>query len=383
MHINTSAVFISSVSRALGFAVGDFALYRTIQGLTAALLLPTAARILEKKKLKPVLITAASVLCLTTFLTSGFRYLWQFYAASLVSGVAYSFIGMLLVPIVIDKWFDKNRALTLSVASSMSGLVGIVASPLLAQLISTYSWQTGYIALGLCCLCGCAVAALLLDKSPEEAGFPPLAAQNTTETGTPVPAAPFRLWGLTPLLGVFVVAVFLGSTGFGSHVSNYALSAGFGLVQAASFNSVMMVGNMTSKLLLGRLCDRLGATRTAILGAFICVGGFVLISFSDNVPFMYSGAALCGLTYSLGAVVAPNMVRELFAANRYSEVLAVYSMAGSFASAAAIALMGYAYDLTGGYAITLRVLQVLMLCSAAALILVRRRNNKNKQLRAI
>jgi len=179
-------------------------------------------------------------------------------------------------------------------------------------------------------------------------------------TAAPINAALFAL-----VLAYAVICS--GITGLPQHFPGMAESFGMGAV-GATMLSFCMIANTTGKVVLGVLVDRLGA-RISILAycALIMVSLFLLL-FVHSGPTLVVAAALFGLCYSLATVGISLTTREVFGPANYTRVYPTFSLGGNVANAAFSSIIGFMYDFSGGYALTLYVMAAMTLATGALIV---------------
>ena len=132
--------------------------------------------------------------------------------------------------------------------------------------------------------------------------------------------------------------------------------------------SICMVTNTAGKIALGWLCDRFGARFSTLLYT-VLVGIAVAALLVVRAPAAVIAAALLfGLCYARNTVGLSMMCRELFGSRGFGIVFPIGNMGMSLSNAVFSSLVGYGFDLTGGYGISL--ITFLVFCVLAGAITV-------------
>src|SRR5665213_4269586 len=76
--------------------------------------------------------------------------------------------GAFFAPLMatVANWFEKNRALAVSLVSAGMGVAPMTVSPFARWLITAYDWRTAMLIIGIAAWCLLIPAALLVRRSP-------------------------------------------------------------------------------------------------------------------------------------------------------------------------------------------------------------------------
>ena len=129
-----------------------------------------------------------------------------------------------------------------------------------------------------------------------------------------------------------------------------------------------MVANTAGKVLLGALVDRLGARTSIMAYCVLILASLVMMLFVHSGGALVVAAALFGLCYSLATVGISLTTREVFGPANYTRVYPTFSLGGNVANAAFSSIIGFMYDFSGGYGLTLFVMAMMTVASAALIV---------------
>ena len=117
--------------------------------------------------------------------------------------------------------------------------------------------------------------------------------------------------------------------------------------------SASMVFNTAGKVAMGWLCDRIGAKKSVLVYAALVLAAIAgLLVVRTPMAYLVAGGVY-GLGYSFATVALSMMCRELFGQRGAGIVYPVGNLGCSFSNAIFSSVVGFGYDLTGGYAISL------------------------------
>lgn len=152
------------------------------------------------------------------------------------------------------------------------------------------------------------------------------------------------------------------------HFPGFAEEVGLSATVGAAMISVCMVANTLGKIVMGWLTDRIGA-RLSILAytVLVCVSIVALLLVHAPAAFIVA-AFFFGLCYSRATVGLSMLCREVFGKRGFGIVYPVAALGCSFSNAVFSSAVGYTFDLTGGYSVSLVAFLVFLVASAAVML---------------
>ena len=126
LYFSCGGIFYTPVSEYFGVGRGTYAISGTIMSITLGIFAPIMGALIEKYSLRRLLILClvAQVLCYAA--QSMFTSVYFFYITGAVHGVIHSLMMLLAIPVIISRWFETRRGFFTGLASSMSGVGGII-----------------------------------------------------------------------------------------------------------------------------------------------------------------------------------------------------------------------------------------------------------------
>ena len=362
---NIAGLFFKPIADEFGILTGSVSMTLTICNLVFALGGLAAPKLLKEDHLKLLLIIGTALIAGSTALLATAPNIIVMYILNAVRGFACGVLGFVLVTMVINNWFIANVGLATSIAMSCSGLAGALFSPIISSIIQSSGWRTGYMAVAVIMIVLNLPAILFLPSlDPKTKGMVPLgydenaaktesSAQSSTGGKSTVPAM---------LFGMAIVYSFLacGATALPQHFPGIAGSYGMAASVGAAMLSICMIANSLGKIILGTLSDRFGSKMSLLLYCGLTIAA-VLLLWLVRVPFaMQAGAALFGLTYSLGTVGVVMVTKDAFGLENYSKTYPTISLAGTIANAVFSSLIGFMFDFAGNYVPTLLMMLAML-----------------------
>lgn len=371
---NVAGVFFDPVASELGIGKGQVSLTLTICNICFALGGMLAPKLMQAKSPKPLLIAATAALAGSTAALSACHNIAVIYALCVVRGFSAGIVGMVFATSVINNWFKKDVGLAMSVAFGCSGIAGAIFTPVLAGVVGANGWRLGYLTIAaLHVLLNLPAILFLTSVTPEGAGAIAFGAEDapaekaapTKDATTASAAGPISAALFAIVLAYAIICS--GLTGLPQHFHGMAENFGVAGVGALMV-SFCMVSNTAGKVLLGALVDRFGARISILAFCGLILVSLALLLFVHTGAAMLVASALFGLCYSLATVGISLTTREVFGPENYTRVYPTCSLGGNMANAAFSSIIGFMYDFSGGYGLTLWVMVAFTLITAGLIM---------------
>ncbi len=354
-------VFIDPLVEQYGWTRGSISAANSTMFLSSIVLLLGAGAMADRVGPRRIALVAAVGTTLGMFLTGTMSQLWQFYVFYGVVLGGSSMIFIVVLPVIITRWFHKRVGLALGLMWASLALGAMVASPVLRWLITGVGWRGAFFATGIAGGAILLLSVLFLRSHPRDVGsLPygaeavPLAPEGVSAPTTPIPFSQVRrtgaFWHLINLH-------FLGCAGHSiilAHVVSMAIHAGVPGLTAAGVLSTVAGASIVGRLGSPMLAERLGGRRTFAL-AFFLQGMPILLLLGANLPWhFYLFAVLFGPGYGGETPTFPMVNRQYYGSNSPLSTINGWQLAGAQMGMALGAWLGGAlFDLTGTYTWTI------------------------------
>jgi MFS family permease len=136
----------------------------------------------------------------------------------------------------------------------------------------------------------------------------------------------------------------------------------------ATMLSLCMISNTGGKILLGALVDRLGARLSILSFSGLIFVSLLMLLFVHNGAALAIAALLFGLCYSLATVGISLTTREVFGPQNYTRVYPTFSLGGNVANAVFSSVVGFLYDFSQGYSLTLWMMLGMVVVTALLIL---------------
>lgn len=370
VYVNCNGILFSAIIEDLGFRAGDLSVFYTIRNMVGAAAMSVSATIYFKYRSKAVLtfIGSCSVIALASM--AFFSQLWQWYMAATVTGISVGGL-MIVLPMILNNWFKEKNGFVIGLVVSFSGIAGAIFSPICSNLIADFGWRiTALIMAGICVVLVVLPAIFLVEASPQLVNLLPYGQTKLTQE-QPVDSKHPPLYLFIMLVYVAIVANTMVL--FANQLSTYAISVGLTLELGALYTSFAMAGNVTAKLILGVMADKIGIYKSMIVMLVSAFSAFAIYWLcADMVHIVYVGSFLFGAMFSITVAAPPLALAQLYGRDNYRSRLSKLQSIAALLSALIGIAIPYSFDLTGTFnAFFLVALISGVLCICAVVVVQR------------
>jgi MFS family permease len=336
--------------------------------------------------------------------------LWQLYLAYMVMAFGSAAMHVGAITNILGLWFDRQRALAISLALNGASSGGILVAPVLVLAIAAVGFAPTMIgAAAIMAAILVPVIVLWVDRPNKpalRAGEPKDTSHATAAHWTRAKAlrspafwsvaAPFAL-ALLAQVGFFVHQIALlepslGRTGAGLAVGVLTIAAVIGRVVLGALASEASgqrahsisaraghspkIGSSARAALALRLDLRL-ATALMLLGQVVAL--FTMTQ-TTNAAALYGACVLFGLAAGNLTSLPAVIIQREFEAASFGMLIGLSTAIGQFTYAFGPGLLGVIRDVTGGYGAALALCMVLEIVAAGLVIAPRILSNQRKPI---
>jgi MFS family permease len=359
-----------------GFPVALVSNTTAVFFIAAGLAGVVAGQFVDRFDSRYVIIGSATVAALALLSIGAIREPWQLYAFYIVFGLSYGGCGLIPTTTIIARWFERRRAMALSISSTGLSLGGVVLTPVAALLIVKLGLAGAAPWIALILFLGVVPATLLVVRATPQAmgllpdGEPHAEGGVAARSGSSMPLA--EVWRSRYFYAIAATFLFgLGAQVGGiAHVyrlANTRVDAATAAVAVASLAISSLVGRLVVGWLLGRVSSR----RMTIALLLVQAAALTLLAFAASAPWLLATVVMFGVTAGSMLMMQPLLLAEAFGVENYGRVYSASQLVGVFGYAIGPALVGAIYDASGGYAMALLAIAAGSLVGVAVLMLAK------------
>ncbi|NBO68454.1 MAG: MFS transporter [Actinobacteria bacterium] len=311
------AVYLQAFSRELGWSVSSISLATTFFFLVGGLSGIPIAKFIAKHDVRIMIIGGATVAAFALFSMRFVEQRWQLFVVYCFYAFGWSASGMGPVTTVVTRWFHVRRASALAVASTGLSMGGIVVTPFIKWILDTQGIRNGSPWLALIWFCGTVpITLLLLRAFPQPYGWLPDGAR----------AAPGDIANIS-----------------GVQLADAVRSKFF---KAVTFGYIFALGaQVGGALQLVKLVEERTDRSTATLAT-------IILSTMSIVSRFAAGRIIPKLNmtrFTVGIAAMQVLLAERFGVRDYPRIAARSGLISFSGTALGPLLLGWLYDVAGGY----------------------------------
>lgn len=356
--VYTWSLFNSSLAEKLNEPVSQVAFSFGLLSLGLALSSSVAGKLQERFGVKRVTMASGILLGLGFFLTahsSNLLMLWL--SAGVLVGVADG-AGYLLTLSNCVKWFPERKGLISAFSIGSYGLGSLGFKFIDSQLLASVGLEKTFIIWGLIALVMIVFGATLMTDAPQQ--------KAATENG--VIANDFTLAQSMRKPQYWMLAVmFLTSCMSGLYVIGVAKDIAQGMVHldaitAANAVTIIAIANLSGRLVLGILSDKIARIRVITIGQVISLVGMAALLFAPlNATTFFAAIACVAFNFGGTLTVFPSLVSEFFGLNNLAKNYGVIYLGFGIGSICGSLIA----SVFGGFYVTFCVIFALLILSLA------------------
>ena len=270
----------------------------------------------------------------------------QLYLVYAFFGAGHAFAALVPATTLVTRWFDKQRALALSVASTGLSVGGVALTPLSASLIDALGLSVAMPRLALLWLFGIVPLTLLVVRDRPVAGSAGAGEAAVSQQGWAAnEALRSRLFLL--LTGAWVMAM-LAQVGGIAHLFNLVATRVSSSTGATAV-SLMALASIVGRFAGGWLLLYVDTRRFALVCFLGQTMAMLALASFMNAPWLLVSAVLFGLTVGNLLMLQPLILAEVFGVRDYGRIFSVSQLITTVGVAAGPLIMGVLYDWLDGY----------------------------------
>lgn len=337
-------VFFKAVATEFGGSRLQVSLGLGLTSVVSACLAPFVGRLVERGRVRRIIIAGALVSACGFGAASFAQALWHYYALlSLIGGSGLVLLGGIAPATLVTSWFVERRGTALGIATMGVSLSGLVMPPAATWLIHEFGWRGGYRIYAIATILLVVPAAWFsVVDGPD--GVPP------EDAGRALPSTAGLLGDRTFwLLGVGFGLVLFALGPVLTHIVPHLTDRGVDPYRAAAMLSVMAGCGVIGKFGLGALADRTSPRQAAGLSVVLQLAALVALMRVERYELLVVTAALFGL--GMGGIVPLQslFVSHLFGARAFARTSGLLRPLMLPFTATGIPLGGWLFDRYGNY----------------------------------
>jgi len=370
--VYTWSLFNGQLSHKLEASVSQVAFSFGLLSLGLAVASSLAGKLQERFGVRNVTIGAGLLLAFGFFLTSHADNLFMLYlSAGVLVGLADG-AGYLMTLSNCVKWFPERKGVISACAIGAYGLGSLGFKFICSYLLSVNSLENTFLIWGGIAMTMIIAGALLMKDAPKQ----------QAASGSVNNARDFSLAQAVRQPQYWMLAVmFLTACMSGLYVIGVAKDIGEGLVHlstqtAASAVTVIAIANLSGRLVLGVLSDRVARIRVITLAQLVSLTGMSILLFTHMSESTFFISVAC-VAFSFGGTITvyPSLVSDFFGLNNLTKNYGLIYLGFGIGSV----LGSLIASLFGGFVVTFSLIMTLLVLSLIMSLTIRLPNAQEQE----
>lgn len=313
-----------------------------------------AGQLVDRFDSRYVIVGSATFAAVALFFVGALQQAWQLFAFYICFGLAFGGCGLVPTTTIIARWFERRRALALSIASTGLSLGGVLLTPVSAFLVLKLGIAGAAPWIALALIVGVVPATLFVIRAaPGDMGLRPDGEIHRHDS-SPAREAPSM-----PLADVWRSRFFYSIAGaflfgLGAQVGGIAhlyrlANTRVDAETAASAVALLAIASLIGRLATGWMLTRVSTHRIALLLFFVQAVALALLAVAQGGHAVLAATILFGLTAGSLLMMQPLLLAETFGVKNYGRVYSISQLVGVAGYAVGPSLVGLLYDSGSGY----------------------------------
>jgi sugar phosphate permease len=314
-----------------------------------------------------IVMAGGALIGLSTVTSSAF---WLFYLFYGFNALGYVFGGPLPNQVMLSRYFDAGRGKAMGIAYLGIGIGGAIVMQLAPSLIQGMGWRGALRTLGILMI-ALAFPAAFFVREPPRLDAPP-AGTLMQRIGASLRELPGFVRGMLRRPAFYLLALgSMASIGaVGGTMQNLklylSLDRGYSQAEAGNVGSVILIGSLVGRLLMGWLADRWPKKHVMLLIYALVAVSIPLLAFAPSEGALMASAFLFGIGLGGDYMIIPLMAAELFGLRVLGRLMGIVLTADGVAEATVPMGVAAMRDGSGSYTSGFMLLVALAAAGAVA-----------------
>jgi MFS family permease len=366
----TIGFFMTPLQSEFGWSRTEISFGITVLTLAIAIGVPVAGSLVdrwgERRLIAAGMLFLAAGFAAMSAMGSSVGYFWVIMASMALFGSGCSPVTLSRALVSV---FNRARGTALGITLIGTGLTSLFVPLLLAPIMSSYGWRTGYLSLAAVMLiCLPIIIGLLVLNGVGGRPKPrsePVAGIDQVSMKLLVKQPTF----LALLAAFFCIALAIG--GIIVHFVPMLIDTGYTGYQAAQTASLIGLSLIAGRFLTGIAVDHFFAPRVAFILMATSASGFVLL-YATGSSFLQYAAALLGISFGAEIDLIAYLTSRYFPSNAYGRMFGILYSGTMLGMAVSPLVYARIRELTGHYDLGFAWAAALLCISAVLFMLLPR-----------
>ena len=346
------AVYLQAFSSERQWSVSSISLATTFFFLVGGISGVWIAKFIAKHDVRIMVLGGACLATIALFSMRFVEHRWQLFAVYIFYALGWSASGMGPITTVVTRWFHVRRAGALAIASTGLSMGGIVVTPFIKWILDSQGIHNGSPWLALIWFCGTVpVTLFLLRAFPQPYGWLPDGeraepGQVGDISGTPLNEAVRTKFFRAVAIG-YIFA--LGAQVGGALQLVKLVEERTDRSTATLATIILSSMSIISRFVAGRIIPRVDMTKFTVGLAIVQGLSLASMALNESRIGLLLSIALFGVTIGNMVMMQSLLIAERFGVRDYPRIAARSGLISFSGTALGPLLLGWLYDVAGGY----------------------------------
>ena len=346
------AVYLQAFSSERQWSVSSISLATTLFFLVGGISGVWIAKFIAKHDVRIMVLGGACLATIALFSMRFVEHRWQLFAVYIFYALGWSASGMGPITTVVTRWFHVRRAGALAIASTGLSMGGIVVTPFIKWILDSQGIHNGSPWLALIWFCGTVpVTLFLLRAFPQPYGWLPDGeraepGQVGDISGTPLNEAVRTKFFRAVAIG-YIFA--LGAQVGGALQLVKLVEERTDRSTATLATIILSSMSIISRFVAGRIIPRVDMTKFTVGLAIVQGLSLASMALNESRIGLLLSIALFGITIGNMVMMQSLLIAERFGVRDYPRIAARSGLISFSGTALGPLLLGWLYDVAGGY----------------------------------
>ena len=346
------AVYLQAFSRERQWSVSSISLATTLFFLVGGISGVWIAKFIAKHDVRIMVLGGATLATVALFSMRFVEQKWQLFVVYGFYALGWSASGMGPVTTVVTRWFHVRRASALAIASTGLSMGGIVVTPFIKWILDSQGIRNGSPWLALIWFCGTVpVTLFLLRAFPQPYGWMPDGARTEPGQVGDISGTPLNEAVRTKFFRAVAIGyIFALGAQVGGALQLVKLVEERTNRSTATFATIVLSSmSIISRFAAGRVIPKLNMTRFTVGLAAMQAVSLASIGLINNRLGLLIAIGLFGITIGNMVMMQSLLLAEKFGVRDYPRIAARSGLISFSGTAFGPLLLGWLYDVAGGY----------------------------------
>ena len=346
------AVYLQAFSRERQWSVSSISLATTFFFLVGGVAGIPISKFIAKHDVRIMVLGGATLATVALFSMRFVEHRWQLFVVYIFYALGWSASGMGPVTTVVTRWFHVRRASALAIASTGLSMGGIVVTPIIKWILDSQGIRNGSPWLALIWFLGTVpVTLFLLRAFPQPYGWLPDGARAKPGevadiSGTPLnDAVKTKFFRAVTFGYVFALGAQVGGALQLVKLVEERTNRSTAILATVVLSSMSII----SRFIAGRIIPRVDMTRFTVGLATLQGLSMASIALNESRIGLLLSIAVFGITIGNMVMMQSLLLAERFGVRDYPRIAARSGLISFSGTALGPLLLGWLYDVAGGY----------------------------------